>query len=42
MGATFDRELWRDIGKVIGSEARGLNNMKVLWFGFGSALFRLW
>ncbi len=26
LGATFDRDLWRRIGEVIGTEARGLNN----------------
>jgi hypothetical protein len=28
-GATFDRALWSKIGQTIGSEARGLNNMRV-------------
>ena len=25
----FDRDLWRDIGSVIGTEARGLNNQAI-------------
>jgi hypothetical protein len=29
MGATFDRAIWTEIGKTIGTEARGLNNMRV-------------
>lgn len=29
LGATFDRDLWHDIGTTIGLEARGLNNMRV-------------
>jgi beta-glucosidase-like glycosyl hydrolase len=26
LGASFDRQLWREIGHTIGIEARGLNN----------------
>ena len=29
LGATFDRQLWRDIGHAIGIEARGLNNQAI-------------
>eukprot|EP00949_MAST-11_sp_MAST-11-sp1_P001970 g1970.t1 len=29
LGATFSRELWRDIGHTIGIEARGLNNQGI-------------
>ena len=29
LGATFDRDLWSEIGKTIGREARALNNLRV-------------
>ena len=28
-GASFDRDLWHDIGAIIGTEARGLNNQAI-------------
>ncbi len=32
LGASFDRQLWREIGHTIGIEARGLNNQASLQF----------
>lgn len=29
LGATFDKDLWKEVGAVIGTEARGLNNQGV-------------